>query len=39
MNAIEHGNHGRAEIPVEVEVVTAGGEVVVRISESAMAAR
>ncbi len=26
MNAIEHGNQGRAELPVEVEVVTTGGE-------------
>ena len=33
MNAIEHGNQGRAEIPVEVEVVTAGGELVVRIRD------
>ena len=33
MNAIEHGNQGRAEIPVEVEVVTAGGELVVRICD------
>ncbi|MEO5634926.1 SpoIIE family protein phosphatase [Gaiella sp.] len=33
MNAIEHGNQGRAEIPVEIEVVTAGGELVVRIRD------
>ena len=33
MNAIEHGNQGRAEIPVEVEVVTAGGELIVRICD------
>ena len=33
MNAIEHGNQGRAEVPVEVEVVTAGGELVVRIRD------
>jgi serine phosphatase RsbU (regulator of sigma subunit)/anti-sigma regulatory factor (Ser/Thr protein kinase) len=33
MNAIEHGNQGRAEIPVEVEVVTAGGELIVRIRD------
>ena len=33
MNAIEHGNQGRPEIPVEVEVVTTGGELVVRIRD------
>ena len=33
MNAIEHGNQGRAEIPVEVEVATSGGELVVRIRD------
>jgi anti-sigma regulatory factor (Ser/Thr protein kinase) len=33
MNAIEHGNQGRAEIPVEVEVVTADGELIVRICD------
>jgi anti-sigma regulatory factor (Ser/Thr protein kinase) len=33
MNAIEHGNQGRAEIPVEVEVVTVGGELIVRIRD------
>jgi serine/threonine-protein kinase RsbW len=34
MNAIEHGNHNRAEIPVEVEVLQSGSEVVVAISDS-----
>ena len=33
MNAIEHGNQGRSDIPVEVEVVTTGGELVVRIRD------
>jgi serine phosphatase RsbU (regulator of sigma subunit)/anti-sigma regulatory factor (Ser/Thr protein kinase) len=33
MNAIEHGNQGRADIPVEVEVVTTGSELVVRIRD------
>ena len=33
MNAIEHGNQGRAEMPVEVEVVATGGELVVRIRD------
>jgi len=33
MNAIEHGNQGRAEIPVEVEVITTGGELIVRIRD------
>jgi anti-sigma regulatory factor (Ser/Thr protein kinase) len=34
MNAIEHGNHNRAEIPVEVEVTQSGAEIVVAISDS-----
>ena len=33
MNAIEHGNQGNAEIPVEVEVVTSESELVVRICD------
>jgi len=33
MNAIEHGNKNRAEIPVEVEVTQNGDEVVVAISD------
>jgi serine/threonine-protein kinase RsbW len=33
MNAIEHGNKNRAEIPVEVEVTQAGDEIVVAISD------
>jgi len=33
MNAIEHGNGNRAEIPVEVEVTQAGDEIVVAISD------
>src|SRR5579872_7405055 len=31
MNAIEHGNQNRAEIPVEVEVTQNGDEIVVAI--------
>jgi anti-sigma regulatory factor (Ser/Thr protein kinase) len=34
MNAIEHGNHNRAEIPVEVEVLHSGTEIVIAISDS-----
>jgi serine/threonine-protein kinase RsbW len=34
MNAIEHGNHNRAEIPVEVEVLESGTEIVIAISDS-----
>jgi len=34
MNAIEHGNNNRAEIPVEVEVLQKGTEIVVAISDS-----
>ena len=33
MNAIEHGNQGNADIPVEVEVVTTASELVVRICD------
>src|SRR5262249_14906879 len=33
LNAIEHGNQGREELPVEIEVFTSGGELVVRISD------
>jgi serine/threonine-protein kinase RsbW len=33
MNAIEHGNANRAEIPVEVEVTQNGDEIVVAISD------
>ncbi len=33
MNAIEHGNQGRSDLPVEVEVVTTEGELVVRIRD------
>ena len=33
MNAIEHGNRGLAEIPVELEVVTNDGDLVVRIRD------
>ena len=33
MNAIEHGNGNRAEIPVEVEVTQNGEEIIVAISD------
>jgi anti-sigma regulatory factor (Ser/Thr protein kinase) len=33
MNAIEHGNEARAELPVEVTVRTTGDELVVAISD------
>ena len=33
MNAIEHGNKNRAEIPVEVEVTQDGDDIVVAISD------
>jgi anti-sigma regulatory factor (Ser/Thr protein kinase) len=33
MNAIEHGNGNRAEIPVEVEVSQDGNEIIVAISD------
>jgi serine phosphatase RsbU (regulator of sigma subunit)/anti-sigma regulatory factor (Ser/Thr protein kinase) len=33
MNAIEHGNQSRAELPVRIEVGTADGELTVRITD------
>src|SRR5213592_1838614 len=33
MNAIEHGNQARAELPVRLEVSTRDGQVVVRITD------
>jgi anti-sigma regulatory factor (Ser/Thr protein kinase) len=33
MNAIEHGNGGRAELPVDVEVTEDGDDIVVTISD------
>jgi anti-sigma regulatory factor (Ser/Thr protein kinase) len=33
MNAIEHGNQARAELPVRLEVSTRNGEVVVRVTD------
>jgi anti-sigma regulatory factor (Ser/Thr protein kinase) len=33
MNAIEHGNRNQAEIPVDVEVVAADGDIVVTITD------
>jgi serine/threonine-protein kinase RsbW len=33
MNAIEHGNHNRPEIPVDVEVVQSGTEIVIAITD------
>jgi anti-sigma regulatory factor (Ser/Thr protein kinase) len=33
MNAIEHGNVGREELPVDVEVALAGGVLTVRITD------
>jgi anti-sigma regulatory factor (Ser/Thr protein kinase) len=33
MNAIEHGNLGRAELPVDVEVTQSGADIVVAISD------
>ena len=33
MNAIEHGNQGRAEIPVDLEVIEDGDDIVVTISD------
>ena len=33
MNAIEHGNQGREELPIEVEVAAAGGVLRVRVSD------
>jgi anti-sigma regulatory factor (Ser/Thr protein kinase) len=34
MNAIEHGNHNQAEIPVEVEVLQSATDIVITISDS-----
>jgi serine phosphatase RsbU (regulator of sigma subunit)/anti-sigma regulatory factor (Ser/Thr protein kinase) len=36
MNAIEHGNQGRPEVPIEIEVDAAGGVLVVRISDEGL---
>jgi serine/threonine-protein kinase RsbW len=33
MNAIEHGNQNRAEIPVEVEVTQNGDDIIVSITD------
>ena len=33
MNAIEHGNDNRPEIPVDVEVTQTGGDIIVTISD------
>lgn len=33
MNAIEHGNRGRAELPVEIEVDQAGPDIIVTITD------
>ncbi len=33
MNAIEHGNHNRAELPVEIELYQVGDSIVVEISD------
>jgi anti-sigma regulatory factor (Ser/Thr protein kinase) len=33
MNAIEHGNGNRPEIPVEIEVTQNGGDIIVAISD------
>ena len=33
MNAIEHGNKNRAEIPVDVEIIQTGDEITVAISD------
>jgi serine/threonine-protein kinase RsbW len=38
MNAIEHGNRHQPEIPVDVEVVSAGGDIVVTITDHGGAA-
>ena len=34
MNAIEHGNGNRPEIPVEVEVIQSGDDIIVAIADS-----
>jgi serine phosphatase RsbU (regulator of sigma subunit)/anti-sigma regulatory factor (Ser/Thr protein kinase) len=36
MNAIEHGNQGRDDLPVDVEVKAAAGRLVVRISDAGL---
>jgi anti-sigma regulatory factor (Ser/Thr protein kinase) len=33
MNAIEHGNRNQPEIPVDIEVVSTGGDIVVTITD------
>lgn len=33
MNAIEHGNHNRADLPVTIGVLVAGGDLLVRIAD------
>jgi anti-sigma regulatory factor (Ser/Thr protein kinase) len=33
MNAIEHGNRNRPEVPVDVEVTATGGDIVVTITD------
>jgi anti-sigma regulatory factor (Ser/Thr protein kinase) len=38
MNAIEHGNRNRPEVPVDVEVVTVDGDIVVTITDQGGAA-
>jgi serine phosphatase RsbU (regulator of sigma subunit)/anti-sigma regulatory factor (Ser/Thr protein kinase) len=34
LNAIEHGNQGREDLPVEIEVERSGGALIVRITDS-----
>jgi anti-sigma regulatory factor (Ser/Thr protein kinase) len=36
MNAIEHGNQGREDLPVEIEVEAADGVLCVRISDQGL---
>jgi len=36
MNAIEHGNQGRLDVPVDVEVAAAGGVLTVRITDEGL---
>jgi serine phosphatase RsbU (regulator of sigma subunit)/anti-sigma regulatory factor (Ser/Thr protein kinase) len=36
MNAIEHGNESREELPVEIEVEASGGVLVVRITDAGL---
>jgi anti-sigma regulatory factor (Ser/Thr protein kinase) len=33
MNAIEHGNRNRADVPVDIEVIQSGADIVVAISD------